>query len=140
MAGRANVLWIVAAMMANSAAIAGDSFRDLQVAYRCEVVRRLEQIYATGDPKSDRNRYLAVSPANRPEHYVQCIFHDANTEVYCEAASGFYLTKPNEPRRFRASAATMAALAKLGFDTDDSAGNFKIERAVGKPADFNALA
>lgn len=135
-----NLVWIVATMMANSAAIAGDSFRDLQVVYRCEVVRRLEQIYATGDPKSERNRYLAVSPAKHPELYVQCIFHDVNAAIYCEAASGFYLTKPGEPRKFRASAATIAALAKLGFDTDDSAGNFKIERTVGKPADFNALA
>ncbi len=121
-------------------ASAADSFRDLQAAYRCDIVRRLEQIHAAGNPASSRNRYLAVNPAKRPEHYVQCIFHDANTKAYCEAASGFYLTKPEGPHRYRAAAATIAALARLGFDTDDSAGNFEIDRGVGAPPDFNALA
>lgn len=140
MMGRMKAVCLAALLWANEAAVAADSFRDLQVAYRCEVVRRLEQIHATGNPASDRNRYLAVSPANRLQHYVQCIFHDVNTKVTCEAASGFYLTKPEEPRRYRASSATIAALAQLGFDIDDSAGNFKIERSVGSPPDLNALA
>lgn len=53
-----NILWVAAAIVASGAVAAGDGFRDLQVAYRCEVVRRLEQIYATGDPQSSRTASL----------------------------------------------------------------------------------
>src|SRR6185437_15894377 len=36
------------------------SLRALLVVYRCDVVKRLEQIYVTGDPASDRDRFIAV--------------------------------------------------------------------------------
>lgn len=134
------IVVLAAALSPQSIARASDSFRDLQIAYRCEVVRRLEQIHAAGDPKVERDRYIAVSVARRPQIYVQCIFHDANAMAYCEAASGFYLSKPDEPRKVRASERTIAALAQLGFDTDDAAGIFKTNRRLSAPPDFNALA
>ena len=134
------VFWPVVALVLSGSAMAGDSFRDLQVAYRCEVVRRLEQIHATGDPRSDRDRFLTVTLPDHLRNYVQCIFHDSNSKVYCEASSGFWLTRKGQARTVRQPPATIAALANLGFETDDSAGNFKIDRDVGAPPDFNALA
>lgn len=135
-----NMLRAIAVLALNEPAIAGDSFRELQVVYRCEVVQRLELIHATGDPTSTRNRFLAVTLPDIQHNYVQCIFHDRNRKIYCEASSGFWSTKENEVRTIRQPPATVAALAKLGFDTDDSAGNFKIDRDVGERPDFNALA
>jgi hypothetical protein len=117
-----------------------DSFLDLQAAYRCEVVRRLERIYATGDPRIDLNRYLAISLSGKPNAYVQCIFHNTRSRVHCEASSGFWATKEGQPRTFYLPPRAIAALAKLGFDTDDSAGNFSIDQAVEKSSNFGALA
>ena len=119
---------------------AADSLRDLQAAYRCEVVRRLEQIHASGDPASDRNRYLAITLPAKTHAYVQCLFQDDRRRVHCEASSGFWLAKKGQPRTFYLPRRAVAALAKLGFDTDDSAGNFRIDRAIDKPANFGALA
>lgn len=34
----------------------------------------------------------------------------------------------------------MAALGRIGFDADGSAGNFRIDRAISAPVDFAALA
>lgn len=123
-----------------SPSVRADSLHDLLVVYRCEVVNRLEQIYLTGNPASHRNRYLAISVPRRIQAYVQCIFHDNNTKIYCEAASGFWYSKKGEPRTFRQTPEAIDALAGLGFDIDDSAGNFNIDREIGTPPDFNALA
>jgi hypothetical protein len=115
------------------------SLRALLVAYRCDVVKRLEQIYVTGDPTSDRDRFIAVTVPGHPHGYVQCMFHDNQTALYCEASSGFYYAKDGQPR-FRQSSATIAALAQMGFDTDDSNGNFNIDLPIADTPDFNAAA
>ncbi len=130
----------VAVLALTEPASAADSLADLQAAYRCEVVRRLERIYAAGDPKTDLNRYLVISPAGRPDAYVQCIFHDSRSQVHCEASSGFFTARAGQPRTFNLSPRAVAALARLGFDTDDSAGNFRLDRAVDKSANFHPLA
>lgn len=119
---------------------AADSFHDLLVNYRCEVVNRLEQIYRTGDPSKDRDRFIAITVLPHPHGYVQCIFHDNQTALYCEAASGWWFDKEGEPRTFHQPAAAVAALARMGFDTDDSQGNFKIDLPIAEPPDFNAAA
>ncbi|HZL39696.1 MAG TPA: hypothetical protein VFC45_05375 [Pseudolabrys sp.] len=93
-----------------------DSFHDLLAAYRCEVVHRLEKVYATGNPAIDRDRFIAVTVPGHPHGYVQCIFHDHQTGVYCEASSGFYYAKKGQPRTFHQSSNAITALAKLGFD------------------------
>jgi hypothetical protein len=116
------------------------TFHDLLVQYRCPVVDRLERIYAAGDPTSSRHRFLAITVPHSAQAYVQCIFHDNNTKLYCEAASGFYYDPPGAPRTFHQPTNAVAALGRLGFSTDDSAGNFSVDRDVADPPDFNALA
>jgi hypothetical protein len=131
---------LMATLAAGQAAIASDSFHDLLVVYRCEVVNRLEQIYATGDPANDRDRFIAVTVPGHQHGYVQCIFHDHQTGLYCEAASGWWYDKEGEPRTFRQPPETITALARIGFDTDDSEGNFKVDLDLADPPDFNAAA
>lgn len=140
MSKQSKSLWALVALVANGSAYAADSFHDLQVAYRCEVVRRLERIYTTGDPASQRNRFIAITMSNNRGNYVQCMFHDNNSGVYCEAASGYWQTKEGAVRTAYQPPATIRAFAQLGFDTDDAKGNFNVDRDVGKPADFNAIA
>ena len=132
--------WIAAVLAFIEPASAADSFADLQAAYRCDVVRRLEQIYAAGDPRDALNRYLAISIPHRAQAHVQCIFYDTRSRVLCEAASGFWATKKGQKRTSYLPARTVRALADLGFDPDDSAGNFKRDRAVDAAADFRPLA
>jgi hypothetical protein len=74
-----------------------------------------------------------------PNDYVQCVF-DTRTRMLCEAASGFYDGLPAVPRSRRLPASAVAALGRLGFSTDDSAGNFQIWLDVADPPDFNAIA
>lgn len=131
------MLCIVGVLLGQQAA-AGESFRDFAAAYRCDVARRLELIYATGDPAKSLNRYLAISePA---KEYVQCIFYDMNRHVHCEASTGFWKTKRGSARTASQTPRTIAALVKLGFDTDDSAGNLRAEAAGGLRTCFLIIA
>ena len=89
------------------------------------MVDRLERIYAAIDHAHPQNLFLIVYLAGRPQDYVQCVF-DTRTRLLCEASSGYYDSKPDQPRAYRLPAASIAALGSLGFSTNDSAGNFQI--------------
>jgi len=122
-----------------AAAQDADSFRDLLIQYRCPVVDRLERIYEASDPSDSQNDFIIIDFAARPQDYVQCVF-DTRTKMLCEAASGFYFSKPDQPRLYRLPGQAVAALGRLGFSTDDSAGNFRIEFDIANPPDLNAIA
>ena len=125
-----------------SAAETAASFHELLVRYRCEVLDRLDRIYdsyAAGDPADVQDTFLIIYRLDRPQDYVQCVF-DAPTKMYCEAASGFYDEAPPAVRSRHLSPTVIAALGRLGFSTDDSAGNFEISFGVGDPPDLNRIA
>jgi len=128
----------IVALVSDQGAAADDSFRLFQAVYRCDVVERLKLINATGNPANPLNRYLVINAS--AGDYVQCIFHDGTSRVLCEASSGVWATKRGHERTAYRTPRTIAALARLGFDTDDSTGNFRIRRSVGAPADFAPLA
>jgi hypothetical protein len=107
--------------------------------YRCPVIDRLERIYAAGDPDKHRDEYLIIDIPTRSETYVQCIFHPPRN-VYCEAASGYFLDAPGQPRTRHLPARAIDALGRLGFSTDDSKGNFNIDLDVAEPPDLKAIA
>lgn len=111
----------------------------LLLQYRCPVVDRLQQIYKALDSSDPQNWFLIVSFADKLNDYVQCVF-DTRTRMLCEAASGFYDNVASKPRTRWLPANAVAALARLGFSTDDSAGNFQIWFDVPDPPDFNRIA
>ncbi len=117
-----------------------DTLRALLIEYRCQVVDRLERIYEHGDRESARDRFIAVTVPEHRHGYVQCMFVERATHLYCEASSGFYFDKQGAPRTFFHPPETPAALAKLGFSTDDSKGNYSLGREIGARPDFNAMA
>jgi hypothetical protein len=124
----------------DAAAQNSTTLRGLLAAYRCEIVDRLDRIYEAGDPRSDRDRFIAVTVPEHPHGYVQCIFHDNRAKMLCEASSGYYYDKDGAPRTLWQPAEAIAALGRLGFSTDDSQGNFAIELDVASPPDLNAIA
>jgi hypothetical protein len=134
---------VVAALLAPTAAGAEDdaaaTLRDLLAQYRCPVVDRFEQIYNAAPHSHPQNLFLIVYFAARPHDYVQCVF-DPLTYMFREAASGFYDNVASEPRTRHSPATAIAALGRLGFSTDDSAGNFRIGFEVKEPPDFNTVA
>ena len=139
----ARVLLLLSAMLALSTVAAAqdvNSYQKLLGRYLCPVVDRLERIHAMGDPTLHSDEYLIVAIDGRDETYVQCLFYlaDKSEKIMCEAASGFYLTKPGQPRTVHLAADAIAALARLGFSTDDSQGNFRIDLDA-DPPDFRAI-
>lgn len=125
---------------ARSAALAHDTtYDELLVHYRSAVVDRLERIYDPENPADEQDRFLIIEFSDRPQDYVQCVF-DTPTKMLCEASSGFFYSAPSEPRRYRLPAPSIAALGRLGFSTDNSAGNFRISIDVTNPPDFKAIA
>lgn len=138
----ARALALIATLLVSSAAGAEDAaatLRDLLAQYHCPVVDRLEQIYKAAPSSHPQNWFLIVYFAARPNDYVQCVF-DPLTHMFCEAASGFYDKVASEPRTRRLPASAIAALGRLGFSTDDSAGNFQASFDVAEPPDINAIA
>ncbi len=136
----ARVLLMAAALIAPVAATAQDAttYAQFLARYRCPVMDRLERIYAAGDPATHPDEYLIVETPPYAEAYVQCIFR--KTEITCEAASGFYRAAPGQSRSFHLPAPAIAALGRLGFSTDDSNGNFRIDLDLADPPNFNAVA
>jgi hypothetical protein len=129
-------------LFAAPAAWAQDSaatFHDLLVQYRCPVVDRLERIYPTDDHADTQDNFLIIDFPDHPQDYVQCVF-DSRTKMLCEASSGYFYDPPDKPRTYRLPASAIAALGRLGFSTDDSAGNFRIWLDVADPPDFNHIA
>ena len=142
---RAALLCAGLASSLSAAHAAHDPLLDFLQKNRCAVADRLQRLFDAGDPAQDRDRFIAVTlpergPQHGPQHgYVQCRFHDRETRMLCEASSGFYETKPGATRTHLAPA-KIAALARLGFSTDDSKGNFSLDVAVPKPPDFDRTA
>lgn len=132
---------LVAALIAPGTAMAQqtDTFHDLLIEYRCAVVDRLQQIYAATDSADPQNWFLIVYFTTRPNDYVQCVF-DTKTRMLCEAASGFYDDVATRPRTRWLPRDAVTALGRLGFSTDDSAGNFRIWFDVPDPPDLNRIA
>ena len=135
---------VTAALMllaaASGARTAPDPYREFSDKYRCPIADRLQRLFEAGDPARDRDRFIAVTLLEHRHGYVQCLFHDGETMLLCEASSGFWFDKPGAPRSQRLAPAKIAALGRLGFSTDDSAGNFQRDAAVADPPDFGAMA
>jgi hypothetical protein len=116
------------------------SLRALLVEYRCPVVDRLDRVYEHASPHDHLGRFLAVTLSGHPHGYVQCMFAANRTRILCEASSGYYYNKPGAPRTFYLPPDAIAALGRLGFSTDDSAGNFRYDAHIGMSPDLNVVA
>lgn len=115
-----------------------DDFLAFLLTYRCGVVERLSQIHE--NRKTDVDRYFILSLKASPQSYVQCIFLDNDTRMLCEASSGYYATPEVQDRAVFLRPESVAALARLGFATDDSQGNFQLMIDLNGEPDLDAIA
>lgn len=127
-------------MFAANATAAPNPLLEYLEKYRCPVADRLSRLYDAGDPAQDRDRFIAVTLLEHKHGYVQCLFHDKESRLLCEASSGFWFDKPGTPRTMHLAPDKIAALARLGFSTDDSHGNFSLDMPVPQQPDFGAIA
>jgi hypothetical protein len=116
------------------------TLRALLVEYRCQLVNRLERIHEFGDRASARDRFIAVTVPEHRHGYVQCMFIHGGLQMLCEASSGFYYDKEGSSRTFWLAPESVSALGRLGFSTEGSDGNFRMEFDVAARPDFNAIA
>jgi hypothetical protein len=56
------------------------------------------------------------------------------------ASSGFYFTKPDEPRQLRVKPRKEKILGRLGFSTDGTEGNYQRMIELGTPPDLLKVA
>jgi hypothetical protein len=107
--------------------------------HRCAVLERLAYIHTHGDVAGP-NRFLVLEIKNFPQRYVQCLFLDKDSKILCEASSGFYFTKPDEPRQLRVKPRKEKILGRLGFSTDGTEGNYQRMIEFGTPPDLLKVA
>ena len=105
---------------------------------RCAVAERLAAIHSSGPIDVSRDRFIVVAPHGQPQRYVQCIFQDRDTRMFCEAASGAY--GPPGQRRLRLDASARQALSALGYVQADPAENFARAVDLGAPPDLDIAA
>ncbi|HWU26734.1 MAG TPA: hypothetical protein VN154_10065 [Rhizomicrobium sp.] len=95
--------------------------------YRCAILHQLDEIHFRRS-RYEENRFVVIEPLESPlgyaQNFVQCA-SDNTDQMLCEAASGYYM----EPRT-HLSRESVASLARLGFSTDDSHGNFQRQLRV----------
>lgn len=112
----------IAASNAGSAAAKDDGLTDFVEAYQCSLAGLIEKIEAHQSTPGGQDRFIVLALPGPTASYVQCAFDNRNREGLCEASSGWW-NNPWEKPHF--DAAELAALARLGFSTDGSHGNFQ---------------
>jgi hypothetical protein len=139
-ARRRAALALTGAVLAQTGLAAAEEADDLATfvaAHRCDVVRRLEMIHANGAPP---DRFLIIELQGPGGAYVQCLFGDDDHQLFCEGESGFYDHPPGAPQEFHLGSEGVRALAKLGFSTDASKGNYQRMFDVAGPQDYSRVA
>lgn len=88
--------------------------------YLCPVGQMLNVIRDTPwKSKEEHGRYLILYPRGEESAYAQCLFFDGGGSVRCEIESPFYA-----PKNVAVPRARLPAVARLGYDTDASKGNY----------------
>ena len=108
--------------------------------YRCMVVEHLLAIHERGNRSKDDNRYFIVAMSHNPQRFVQCIFHEIDTILYCEASSGRYGPAIGKPHSYSVSDEAEETLTRLGYKSPYVVANFGQEIALGDPPDFRSVA
>lgn len=112
---------MIGASHAGAALAKDDGLTGFVETYQCSLAGLIAKIEAHQE-KTDRDRFIVLSLRVPTASYVQCAFDHRNREGLCEASSGWW-NNPKERPHF--DAAELAALARLGFSTDGSHGNFQ---------------
>lgn len=91
--------------------------------YRCDVLVRLLAIHSV-QPRGE-DRFLILGLKHHPHAYVQCLMLENDTQVLCEAASGYWSVPDGVAAISVVPPDRIEALGALGFSTDGSEGNYQ---------------
>lgn len=105
--------------------------------YQCAVADMILRIHAHPHPKDYQDRFIILSQMTNRSDYVQCAFDHEDRQALCEAASGFYAARGEAPHL---EPGARQVLARLGFSTDGSHGNFQQQLHFQSGADPDAIA
>ncbi|GJE17374.1 TY-Chap domain-containing protein [Methylobacterium marchantiae] len=108
--------------------------------HRCAILTRLERIHQRGPVTTSRDRFIIVALQHSPQSYVQCIFFDNDTKMRCEASSGAFRYRPEDPVELGLSPDSLTTLLGLGFTRARPAENYSREVAIGTPPDLASVA
>ena len=108
--------------------------------YRCPVVAVLKEIHRKGPVGTSRNRFVSLTMTGLFQRYVQCIFVESDTAMFCEASSGAYGTNSFSLVRFEPTEETRNTLHRLGFVQENFKENFSQMVALGSPPDVRLAA
>lgn len=104
--------WLLSATVAMPAlAKSSSDLNSFLAAYQCPLYKALETIRAQEMTPLNRFLVLSFDKDRKPDHYVQCIFENQDTQLYCEASSGLYGKGP-----VKLSRRAPESLTTLGFD------------------------
>lgn len=106
--------------------------------YRCALAARLDGIRRRGPAENARDRFIVIALRGEPQRYVQCLFHDRDTRMLCEASSGAY--GPTGQGRLHLEPSARAALQALGYAQANPHVNFAREVELGDPPDVRIAA
>lgn len=135
----AAALW-AQACSASALAQTADTKQAFLARYRCPIAEMLRQVFEAPSAFKERDRYMVLSVAHVGQSYVQCMFAEGRTKLYCEASSGYYAEAADKPRRTFSSDETKAALDRLGFNTGSDQKNYPYERDFTGVPDFGEIA
>jgi hypothetical protein len=108
---------------AGSVAAQDDGLSDFVEMYQCSLSELIARIEAHHNkPDNEHGRFIVLALPGLTASYVQCAFDHRDREGLCEASSGWW-NNPQEKPHF--GSAEIEALARLGFSTNGSHGNFR---------------
>ena len=129
----------------SASAWAGDhketSLEDFIVTYRCMVIEHLKAIREHGSRATPENRYVILALQNSPQRFVQCIYHEYDSKLLCEASSGRFGPRAGQHHNLTLSQHAIERLHALGFEDPpgDDVANFAQEIALGDPPDLESV-
>ncbi len=110
--------------------------------YHCMVIEHLKAIREHGSRAAPENRYVILALQNSPQRFVQCIYHEYDSKLLCEASSGRFGPSAGQPHNLTLSREAIERLHALGFQDPpgNEVANFSQEIALGDPPDLESVA
>jgi hypothetical protein len=131
-----SVVALVLACTVPAAAGTDEALDDFVAMYHCAVVEMIARVHAHPHPEQ-MHRFIILDRLDAGSSYVQCLFFHSDHAMLCEAASGFYASRGDEPRLWPSE---RKALADLGFSKDGSHGNFQRYFTIRSTSQFDTIA
>lgn len=129
-----------AALPAASVLAAADDEAAFVARYHADATGILAAIHADTAHPDQKQRFVTFSIHQDPTKYVKCGWIAKDTVIECDAASGYFSAPQGQPRLYKIEHVGRVALKGLGYDLDDSEGDFQLFNPLNSPADIPATA